>query len=897
MTGIGLLLAIITFVMVLVAFRRIARLEARIGVLKAELEGRAPRAAALEAGPDAEPAAESEAAGPAPDEQEAQPAAVPSRNWGGAATVAEPVAAMVSDPEPAPQVAPPPRPAPAKPRDMEQALASRWFVWIGGVAIAIGGLLFVKYAYDEGLISPSLQVFLGILAGLCLVAAGEWVRRRTMDPDSYVPAALSAAGLATLFAAIFAAYALYGLVSPMVAFAGLALVGLGALVLSRWQGPFIAALGLLGSYVTPALIPSSDPDAWGFFPYLAVIVAASFAVLRGRDWWWLGYASLFGAAVWAVLWIGGPFEIGDIVPVGLFALATMLVAFFGIRGRAILAPDSGDLTKWTALTPPLAIGLAGLGLGVLQLGALVQHTDHAAVALVFFAAAMVLWLALAWAKSGIAALAPAAGLLMFACLMSWREAAFHAVTMDEHGIYTWSNAFTPETRSFLRWMLFSGAACALTGVAGVLLRPAARSWGLLGGLMGFLFVAGAWGRTDVLMTESTWAVIGAVIALGLLAGTYVANSRADDAAANRGAGLLAAGAAALLVFALDRVLDRIWLTTSIAGLAFVYAVASNVLRPKLMGAIAVALASLATIRIFLSRELWFDDRTLPWGQHWVIYGYGVPAALFYAGARFLQRAGHMRSAVALEGMTLGLIVSLVSMELRVLIGGGYFYDDPSFLEMAANVLAWLGMGYGLLYRQGLFSSVISKWGARLIIAVAVAAIVVLSLGALNPVVTGEPVPGNIVFNGLLLAYLAPIVLIGLIVRKLDVIGWQDVRPYAGGLALLLAFVYVTLQTKLVFQGRIMVPESLSLGESYAYSAVWLVFALALFIAGLRWDKQYVRYAGLGVMVLVVLKVFLVDMSNLAGLYRIASFIGLGLCLVGIGWLYQRFVQRPARDAA
>ena len=51
-------------------------------------------------------------------------------------------------------------------------------------------------------------------------------------------------------------------------------------------------------------------------------------------------------------------------------------------------------------------------------------------------------------------------------------------------------------------------------------------------------------------------------------------------------------------------------------------------------------------------------------------------------------------------------------------------------------------------------------------------------------------------------------------------------------------------------------------------------------------------AGLGVMALVVLKVFGVDMSNLEGLYRIASFVGLGFCLVGIGWLYQRFVQPP-----
>lgn len=51
-----------------------------------------------------------------------------------------------------------------------------------------------------------------------------------------------------------------------------------------------------------------------------------------------------------------------------------------------------------------------------------------------------------------------------------------------------------------------------------------------------------------------------------------------------------------------------------------------------------------------------------------------------------------------------------------------------------------------------------------------------------------------------------------------------------------------------------------------------------------------------VLALVVLKVFIGDMSNLEGLLRIASFVGLGFCLVGIGWLYQRFV-RPERGLA
>ena len=53
----------------------------------------------------------------------------------------------------------------------------------------------------------------------------------------------------------------------------------------------------------------------------------------------------------------------------------------------------------------------------------------------------------------------------------------------------------------------------------------------------------------------------------------------------------------------------------------------------------------------------------------------------------------------------------------------------------------------------------------MLIVASVASIVLFSLLALNPVVTEEPVPGNIVFNALLLAYLAPVILIGLIAMR------------------------------------------------------------------------------------------------------------------------------------
>jgi uncharacterized membrane protein len=43
-------------------------------------------------------------------------------------------------------------------------------------------------------------------------------------------------------------------------------------------------------------------------------------------------------------------------------------------------------------------------------------------------------------------------------------------------------------------------------------------------------------------------------------------------------------------------------------------------------------------------------------------------------------------------------------------------------------------------------------------------------------------------------------------------------------------------------------------------------------------------------------VFAIDMSDLTGLWRVLSFLGLGLALIGLGVVYRRFVL-PGRDGA
>jgi uncharacterized membrane protein len=82
-------------------------------------------------------------------------------------------------------------------------------------------------------------------------------------------------------------------------------------------------------------------------------------------------------------------------------------------------------------------------------------------------------------------------------------------------------------------------------------------------------------------------------------------------------------------------------------------------------------------------------------------------------------------------------------------------------------------------------------------------------------------------------------------------------------------------------------------EQYTYSVVWLAYGVALLAFGIWQHSQPARLAAAAVMLLTVAKVFVVDMSDLPGVYRALSFTGLGLVLLAIGWLYQRRLF-PAR---
>jgi uncharacterized membrane protein len=79
-----------------------------------------------------------------------------------------------------------------------------------------------------------------------------------------------------------------------------------------------------------------------------------------------------------------------------------------------------------------------------------------------------------------------------------------------------------------------------------------------------------------------------------------------------------------------------------------------------------------------------------------------------------------------------------------------------------------------------------------------------------------------------------------------------------------------------------------------YSIAWALFAFALLLVGMRHKSGAVRYAGLGLLLITLAKLFLHDLGSLSQLYRIGAFIGVAIILIVASFIYQRFLTPAAK---
>ena len=83
-------------------------------------------------------------------------------------------------------------------------------------------------------------------------------------------------------------------------------------------------------------------------------------------------------------------------------------------------------------------------------------------------------------------------------------------------------------------------------------------------------------------------------------------------------------------------------------------------------------------------------------------------------------------------------------------------------------------------------------------------------------------------------------------------------------------------------------------ERYAYSAGWVLLAVAYLVTGIVTRKHRPRYASLAIMIIGVIKVGY-DIFLLQDLYRIASLAGLGIGLLAMTFIYQKYVFKAQEE--
>jgi hypothetical protein len=187
-------------------------------------------------------------------------------------------------PRPRPIRTPPPRPR-REPTDWpavaERIFAARTLAWAGGTATVLGIVLLFVMASSRGWITPGMRVGIGALASFGLLGFAFELDRRKVRVDAILSA--GGAGIAGLYASLWASIALYGLIGRP---SGLALAGaIAALAVALGirigQEP-LAIFGVVAAMLAPTLVSEGVTGAGALF---SLVIACAGLPLYLRYRW------------------------------------------------------------------------------------------------------------------------------------------------------------------------------------------------------------------------------------------------------------------------------------------------------------------------------------------------------------------------------------------------------------------------------------------------------------------------------------------------------------------------------------------------------------------------------------------------------------------------------------
>jgi len=851
------------------------------------------------------------------------------------ADVAEPdapavpvVAAVVEEPALVPAFVPPPAPEPVPPRralprfDLGALFARFDLLGAGGLAVAGGAvtalgitLLFVLAA-ERGWIGPMERVAAGALLSAIVFGTGIVLHRRY----GQMAAGLAAvgAGIAGGYATLAAAAALYHLV-PDAAALGIAaaIAGVAVAVSLVWGSELVAALGLVGAALAPALEALDSGIGAPAVAFGLVVLAATAVVAVVRRW------ELLLAVVLAVVGAQAAWLVASEAPAADAATLAVVAALALVTLTAACAwQETGGERALSRLTGPIV--LADLGFVLLSSQALLASGTDRGVGLALAALTFgVAWLVLREAQPDLALVLGAGALALGAVavgnlvsgdgltlawaaeaallsLLAYRfgDARLQLAALGYLGLAAGHLLVVTEPIS----ELFQTSVDASTAIPTLAVAAAATAAGLLApqayretgevGVLAFLAsfrAALLERRARVVETLLAGAAVLGVVAFGVLAvsldagaghlalsavAAVVALTGTVVAPRRHAKGLAAASFVGSLVvvaeagwYDVDELADG-WAGTSLlVGAAGLFA-AGVLLRVRWETPARLGLASGAAAVIAFVASIVAIDVLAPGldSRLWWALGMSIVALAHLAVAGWALREPRLRN-LATTLWSLGL-VALLAAELALTDGGSLFAVTVAATTAAAAVIA-----------QRLREP--RLWIAAALLLTADALGVVGGLTPPEHLLTASSNPASGVVA--LVAVAAATAVLG--VTALDNRGW--ILAGAAGLALYAASLIV-LELVIRLSGASLETD-FERGHT-ALSAVWGLTGLTLLVLGVARRSSRLRYAGLALFGLTLAKIFLFDLAELSSVARAASFVAVGGLLLAGGVLVQRLSE-------
>jgi len=734
----------------------------------------------------------------------------------------------------------------------EQFLGVKLFAWLGGFALFLGAVLFIKLSIEEGWISPAIRIGGGYALGVALVTTGLILQGKRY---AVLAQTLCATGVVTLYGMTYSAWTYYGFFGPTVTFALMGAITIGAFGLAlHLRARVVAILGLLGGFLTPILVNTGHSDAEALFTYIGFLDTGLIAVAIGSGWGFLMPLAAVGTVAMEAAWGIRFFDRGIAETMVFVAGAFDLLFALG----AAVARKMRKLTPAFTLPVMIPVLYSYVIAGILAADLHSGLSPQVWLEFVFWSDLCALSVLAVGEKdfpiNGVS------GAIAFGLLTFWTGAR-----LDVH-LLPWALA------SYVGYAVLHG----LTPLAFHRARPA--FWATV---LPFVLLAVA--ATNAL-SASPDPFFGTALILALFAGaaSFIWNADTMPLWALFGVGSVAEVWQNINFHRLDLAPPFRWYI----GFYFLFTAYPFLAYKRFRGRRLPWLTSALAGPVFfwliysLLTRAWPDER-----PGWLPAAFAIlPALMAWIVTRFENEPSPLR----LEKIALftGASACFVALVFPIQLQSEWITSGWALEGVA---LLWL---FRRLPHRGLAGL------AVVLLLLASAKLIFTPLLIETPVYATREMFDRYLFTYGLAA--AALLVSAQLVRKSE-LRWPafDAVVTLSCLAGILIFLLINLEIADYFdQGY---PLRFALTGDFArqmtVTVAWALYALVLLLIGIWKKARGCRYAAVGLLVATLVKLFFFDLAQLSRIYLIGALVGVALVALISSFLYQRFVPANSDDKA